>query len=181
MAENTPGKPRKSASRKKEREQKSQKTSTVTPIDQAGTGQSQGRAKESSTLTGSNETPTLSGSRQGPSSSGPSEPSDRSASSPTASQIGAHPSADQSGAAKSPSPITKNIGSSPSALNPGGSVQEGRQAAGLRPSGQELHERIRARAYELFELRGRREGYDREDWAQAEAEVLREFEREKSA
>jgi hypothetical protein len=50
-----------------------------------------------------------------------------------------------------------------------------------RPAGPELVERIRARAYELFELRGRREGFDQEDWAQAEAEVLARFEREKSA
>jgi hypothetical protein len=66
-------------------------------------------------------------------------------------------------------------------LNPSGSVQEGRHAAGVRPSGQELQERIRARAYELFEQRGRQEGFHDEDWARAEAEVLSEFEREKSA
>jgi hypothetical protein len=66
-------------------------------------------------------------------------------------------------------------------LNPSGSVQEGRHAAGARPSGQELQERIRARAYELFEQRGRQEGFDQEDWSRAEAEVLAEFEREKSA
>ena len=158
MPEKTPGKSRKStSSRKKEAEQKSQKSSTVTPIDQAGTGQS--RTKESSPLAGSKESSTVVGS----------------------SQVGAHPSADQSGAAESPNPITKHIGSTPNVLNPSGSVQEGNRAAGVRQGGQELHERIRARAYELFELRGRREGYDQEDWAQAEAEVLAEFDREKSA
>jgi hypothetical protein len=36
----------------------------------------------------------------------------------------------------------------------------------------ELLEQIRARAYELFELRGRDEGHELEDWLQAEAEVL---------
>ncbi|HET9838066.1 MAG TPA: DUF2934 domain-containing protein [Candidatus Angelobacter sp.] len=121
MAEKIPEKPRKNMSRKKETEQKSQKTSTVTPIDQAGLGQSQARTSE---------TPTLTGSRQA------------------------------------------------------GSVQAesaGGRGGQMRLSGQELHERISARAYELFELRGRREGYDQEDWAQAEAEVLKEFEREKSA
>jgi hypothetical protein len=69
-------------------------------------------------------------------------------------------------------------------LNPSGSVQaghDGGRAAKARPSGQELQERIRARAYELFEQRGRHEGFDQEDWARAEAEVLAEFEREKSA
>ncbi len=50
-----------------------------------------------------------------------------------------------------------------------------------RVAGPELVERIRVRAYELFELRGRREGFHQEDWAQAEAEVLAIFEREKSA
>jgi hypothetical protein len=35
----------------------------------------------------------------------------------------------------------------------------------------DLLEQIRLRAYELFEQRGRIEGYDLEDWLQAEAEV----------
>lgn len=46
---------------------------------------------------------------------------------------------------------------------------------------QNVSERIRVRAYELFEQRGRLEGYDREDWARAEAEILTKFQREKSA
>jgi len=46
---------------------------------------------------------------------------------------------------------------------------------------QGVAEQIRIRAYELFEQRGRREGYDREDWARAEQEVLTKFQREKSA
>ncbi|HLY91778.1 MAG TPA: DUF2934 domain-containing protein, partial [Candidatus Angelobacter sp.] len=85
------------------------------------------------------------------------------------------------GAGKTPNPTAKSAGSSPSVLNPSGSVQEGRHASGARLSGQELQERIRARAYELFEQRGRQEGFHQQDWAQAEAEVLSEFEREKSA
>jgi len=38
----------------------------------------------------------------------------------------------------------------------------------------ELLERIRIRAYELFEERGRHEGHEVEDWLQAEAEVLQQ-------
>ena len=42
-------------------------------------------------------------------------------------------------------------------------------------------EEIRIRAYELFEQRGRLDGFDQEDWARAEAEVLARFQKEKSA
>ena len=35
-----------------------------------------------------------------------------------------------------------------------------------------LEEEIRRRAYELYELRGREDGYAEEDWARAEREVL---------
>jgi len=42
-------------------------------------------------------------------------------------------------------------------------------------------EQIRFRAYELFVERGRLHGFDQEDWARAEAEILAKFEREKSA
>jgi hypothetical protein len=94
---------------------------------------------------------------------------------------GAHPAADQSGAGAPPNPVAKQGGSNPSVLNPRGSVQEGSHAAGVRATRPDLDERIRHRAYELFEQRGRREGFHDEDWAQAEAEILAEFEREKSA
>jgi hypothetical protein len=33
-------------------------------------------------------------------------------------------------------------------------------------------ERIRRRAFELFELRGRQDGHDFDDWLQAESEIL---------
>lgn len=33
-------------------------------------------------------------------------------------------------------------------------------------------DRIRQRAYELYEARGREDGHDRDDWLQAEAEIL---------
>ena len=42
-------------------------------------------------------------------------------------------------------------------------------------------EQIRYRAYELFEERGRLDGFDQEDWARAEAEILAKFQREKTA
>lgn len=35
-----------------------------------------------------------------------------------------------------------------------------------------MEEQVRQRAYELFEARGREHGHDREDWLQAEAEML---------
>ena len=51
-----------------------------------------------------------------------------------------------------------------------------------RPSGdQRIEEEIRIRAYELFEERGRLEGFHDEDWARAEAEVLAKYRRDKSA
>ncbi len=44
-----------------------------------------------------------------------------------------------------------------------------------------LVEQIRFRAYELFVERGRLDGFDQEDWARAEAEILAKFHQEKSA
>lgn len=35
----------------------------------------------------------------------------------------------------------------------------------------DLAEQIRARAYDLYELRGRQDGHDFDDWLQAEAEL----------
>jgi hypothetical protein len=35
----------------------------------------------------------------------------------------------------------------------------------------DLEERIRIRAYELYEARGREDGHDVEDWLEAEAEI----------
>jgi hypothetical protein len=42
-------------------------------------------------------------------------------------------------------------------------------------------EQVRFRAYELFEERGRLDGFDQEDWARAEAEIMAKFQRGKSA
>lgn len=51
-----------------------------------------------------------------------------------------------------------------------------------RPSGdQRVEEEIRIRAYELFEQRGRLEGFHDEDWARAEAEVMAKYRRDKTA
>jgi hypothetical protein len=36
----------------------------------------------------------------------------------------------------------------------------------------QMRERIRVRAYELYEQRGKVEGHDMEDWLQAEEEIL---------
>ncbi|MGC2742203.1 MAG: DUF2934 domain-containing protein [Candidatus Angelobacter sp.] len=56
------------------------------------------------------------------------------------------------------------------------------QHADHRSSGDErIEEEIRIRAYELFEQRGRLEGFHHEDWARAEAEVLAKYRRDKSA
>jgi hypothetical protein len=38
---------------------------------------------------------------------------------------------------------------------------------------QELEEKIRQRAYELYEMRGREDGHDLEDWLRAEDEIMR--------
>ncbi len=44
-----------------------------------------------------------------------------------------------------------------------------------------MEEEIRQRAYELYEERGRQHGFEQEDWARAEAEVRKKYQREKSA
>jgi hypothetical protein len=58
----------------------------------------------------------------------------------------------------------------------------GLQSGDHKPIGdQRIEEEIRIRAYELFEQRGRLEGFHTEDWARAEAEVLAKYRRDKSA
>ena len=45
-----------------------------------------------------------------------------------------------------------------------------------------IEEEIRLRAYELYEERGRQQGFDQEDWVRAETEILSKHgKREKSA
>ena len=41
----------------------------------------------------------------------------------------------------------------------------------------DLETTIRARAYELYEKRGRHDGYAQDDWLQAEAELLSQVQR----
>ena len=38
-------------------------------------------------------------------------------------------------------------------------------------SGQDVQEQIRMRAFELYEQRGKQDGFDLEDWLQAEEEI----------
>jgi len=37
-----------------------------------------------------------------------------------------------------------------------------------------LHEQIRIRAFELYELRGREDGHDLDNWLQAESEIVQQ-------
>ena len=46
---------------------------------------------------------------------------------------------------------------------------------------QELKEKIRQRAYELYEARGRGDGHDLEDWLRAEEEIMEQEVRPKAA
>jgi len=46
---------------------------------------------------------------------------------------------------------------------------------------QRMEEEIRVRAYQLFEERGRQEGYHHDDWVRAEAEIRAKYQRAKSA
>ena len=45
-------------------------------------------------------------------------------------------------------------------------------ASAAASKGDDVYDRIRQRAYELYEERGRRDGFDEEDWLRAEAELL---------
>ena len=45
----------------------------------------------------------------------------------------------------------------------------------------ELEDAIRRRAYEIYEQRGRADGFELDDWVQAEAEVLDSMEMRKAA
>jgi hypothetical protein len=52
---------------------------------------------------------------------------------------------------------------------------------GFQSMDRRIEEEIRIRAYELFEQRGRQEGFHDEDWARAEVEVVAKYRRDKSA
>ena len=55
------------------------------------------------------------------------------------------------------------------------------KSRGFQSMDHRIEEEIRIRAYELFEQRGRQEGFHDEDWARAEAEVVAKYRRDKSA
>ena len=59
-----------------------------------------------------------------------------------------------------------------------GNMAENKKYSYLEPG---IQEEIRQRAYELYEERGRQDGFHDEDWSRAETEVLTRFHREKSA
>jgi Protein of unknown function (DUF2934) len=48
-------------------------------------------------------------------------------------------------------------------------------ANGKKPvaSSEDVQEKVRQRAYEFYELRGRRDGSDLDDWLKAESEITR--------
>ena len=64
-------------------------------------------------------------------------------------------------------------------------ISQGNSAAAkhldARKIQEDIEHEVRLRAYELFEERGRQEGFAHEDWARAEAEVLSRYQRGKSA
>jgi len=156
MAEKTPGNTRKSTPGKKTT---AKKGSTVTPIDKASNINS--------------NVNTDGGFTQGNGSSqGAGQGSAQAQTSPQS-----HNSAQSSNTAG----LNQGSGRATEITSRTNEGASSRSAEGSRQTGPELAERIRARAYELFEQRGRQEGYHQEDWAQAEAEILGRFEREKSA
>jgi DUF2934 family protein len=74
-------------------------------------------------------------------------------------------------------PRTKQAKTTP-ILREDGAGRESAQVTQIYP---ELEEQIRRRAYELYEERGRQEGFHEEDWIRAEEEVRLRYQREKSA
>jgi hypothetical protein len=53
-----------------------------------------------------------------------------------------------------------------------------RKKTGSAESREQLQEKIRQRAYELYELRGREDGRDFDDWLKAESEVTGKVDRQ---
>ena len=66
--------------------------------------------------------------------------------------------------AKQPIPINTATSSASGSISPGNAP-----ATQAYPG---IEEQIRQRAYELYEERGRQEGFDQEDWTRAETEIL---------
>lgn len=80
-------------------------------------------------------------------------------------------------------PSSKGAAQQKSTVTPIGQGSSSTEAnpRGLQSVDQRIEEEIRIRAYELFEQRGRQEGFHDEDWARAESEVLAKYRRDKSA
>lgn len=57
---------------------------------------------------------------------------------------------------------------------PLGATKKKKVVAVLQRTHEEVQQRIKERAYELFEERGREHGHDVDDWLRAETEVLNE-------
>ena len=58
---------------------------------------------------------------------------------------------------------------------------EKNKSADKEPSASEFEERIRRRAYDLYQQRGCQNGHDTNDWLQAEAELAREKSQSRAA
>ena len=85
-------------------------------------------------------------------------------------------------AAKQPIPIDTGVSPSPGTAAPRSAATQvspdNNPATQAYPG---IEEEIRLRAYELYVERGRQDGFQEEDWARAESEVLSRHQREKSA
>lgn len=57
---------------------------------------------------------------------------------------------------------------------PAGSTSAEKNNGNAQP---ELESAIRSRAYELYMERGRQDGFDQDDWFQAEAEITAQYQR----
>ena len=59
-------------------------------------------------------------------------------------------------------------------------IDSGTSASQTAPTSEHpgIDEEIRRRAYELYEERGRQDGFDEQDWARAESEILIKYKRE---
>jgi glutathionylspermidine synthase len=60
-------------------------------------------------------------------------------------------------------------------------ASDGQHIPGMNREWNNIQEEIRQRAYELYEERGRQEGYEHQDWVRAEEEILAKYQKEKSA
>ena len=71
-------------------------------------------------------------------------------------------------------PVATPVATPPATQTPGKRPAASAKAVATNPApaaGADLHEQIRRRAYELYEQRGRHNGFAVQDWLQAEAEV----------